>query len=83
MLPGSCVFRASYKVLYAKQLRETSLNALTDFWQATSNQTLAVASEACLGRTQKTKCEHKMMIAIFTDLLTDKLIDPNKKHFRS
>jgi hypothetical protein len=37
-----------------------------------------VASEACLGQTQKTKCEHKTMIIIFTDLLTDKLIVPNK-----
>jgi hypothetical protein len=37
-----------------------------------------VASEAYLGQTQKTKCEHKTMIAIFTDLLTDKLIDLNK-----
>jgi hypothetical protein len=42
-----------------------------------------VASEACLKQTQKAKCEHKTMIGIFTDLLTDKPIDPNKKHFRS
>jgi hypothetical protein len=37
-----------------------------------------VASEACLGQTQKTKCEDQIVIAIFTDLLTDKPIDPNK-----
>jgi hypothetical protein len=41
-----------------------------------------VASEACLKQTQKTKCEHKMMVGIFTDLLTDKPIDPNKKTFQ-
>ena len=41
-----------------------------------------MASEACLGQTQKTKCEHKTMIGIFTDLLTDKPIDPNKETFQ-